>query len=81
SLEPELVSNYIDTLIGHGVDVSATTHVHEDYEHAHLWWMGMLANNLSNIETPDERSRSLFEAMLTRLYTAALDVDSGRFCQ
>ena len=43
--------------------------------------MGMLANNLSNIETPDERSRGLFEAMLTRLYTAALDVDSGRFCQ
>lgn len=81
SLEPELVSNYIDTLIGHGVEASATAHVREDYEYAHLWWMGMLANNLSNIETPDERSRSLFEAMLTRLYTAALDVDSGRFCQ
>jgi hypothetical protein len=43
--------------------------------------MGMLANNLSNIETPDERSRSLFEAMLTRLYAAAIDVDSGRFCK
>ncbi len=81
SLESELVSVYIDTLIAHGVDASATEHVREDYEHAHLWWMGMLANNLSSIETPDDRSKSLFEAMLTRLYSAAVDADSGRFCR
>ena len=81
SMESELVSAYVDTLVGHGVDVSTTHHIRDDYEYAHLWWMGMLANNLSSIETPDERSKNLFETMLTRLYSAAVDVDSGRFCR
>ena len=61
------------------MDRGATGHVREDYQQAHLWWMGMLANNLSTIDTPDDESRNLFEAMLTRLYSAALDADSGRF--
>lgn len=79
TLEDELIRTYVDTLIGHGVEASETVAIREDYEQAHLWWMGMLANNLSNIETPDEESRQLFEAMLTRLYSAALDANSGRF--
>ena len=78
TLEDELIRTYVDTLIGHGVEPSETITIREDYEQAHLWWMGMLANNLSNIETPDEESRQLFEAMLTRLYSAALDANSGR---
>ena len=79
SLETELVHAYVDTLVKLGIDRSATQHIYEDYEQAHLWWMGMLANNLSTIETPDEESKRLFEAMLTRLYSAALDANSGRF--
>ena len=78
-LEEDLVRTYVETLVGHGVARSLTVSVREDYEQAHLWWMGMLANNLSNIETPDDESRQLFEAMLTRLYAAALDAHSGRF--
>ncbi len=79
TLEDELIRTYVDTLISHGVEPSETVTIREDYEQAHLWWMGMLANNLSNIETPDEESRQLFEAMLTRLYSAALDANSGRY--
>ena len=78
-LEEELIATYVATLIGHGVAISETISVREDYEQAHLWWMGMLANNLSNIDTPNDESRQLFEAMLTRLYAAALDAQSGRF--
>ncbi|MFT7649943.1 MAG: hypothetical protein ACI8Y4_004708 [Candidatus Poriferisodalaceae bacterium] len=77
--ETELVELYASTLRDRGVPRNATTHIQNDYEHAHLWWMGMLANNLSSIETPDERSSALFEAMLTRLYSAAIDGDCGRF--
>jgi len=79
SLESELIGAYVEKLVGLGVDRGATGHVREDYQQAHLWWMGMLANNLSTIDTPDDESRNLFEAMLTRLYSAALDADSGRF--
>jgi len=79
SLEEELLRTYVETLIGHGVALSDTDFIRQDYEQAHLWWMGMLANNLSNIETPDATSQQLFEAMLTRLYAAALDAQSGRF--
>ena len=78
-LEEDLIGTYVDTLVGHGVDASKTITIREDYEKAHLWWMGMLSNNLSNIETPDDESQRLFEAMLTRLFTAALDAQSGRF--
>ena len=78
-LEEDLIRTYVDTLVGHGVDASKTITIREDYEKAHLWWMGMLSNNLSNIETPDDESQRLFEAMLTRLFTAALDAQSGRF--
>ena len=77
--EAELVGLYVETLHRTGVDPSLTTTVREDYEHAHLWWMGMLGNNLSSIETPDERSAALFDAMLQRLYAAAGDADCGRF--
>jgi hypothetical protein len=79
ALEEELIGTYVETLIGHGVPPSETDLIPRDYEQAHLWWMGMLANNLSNIETPDAESQQLFEAMLTRLYAAALDAQSGRF--
>tara|TARA_Y100000590_G_C15574056_1_gene959729 strand:- start:566 stop:1099 length:534 start_codon:yes stop_codon:yes gene_type:complete len=79
SLEDELIDTYVETLVGLGVDRSATQHIRVDYEQAHLWWMGMLANNLSTIETPTPESKRLFEAMLTRLYAAALDANSGRF--
>ncbi len=77
--EADLVDLYVTTLHRSGVDQSATGHVADDYATAHLWWMGMLANNLSSIDTPDERSAALFDAMLTRLYAAALDGDSGRW--
>lgn len=77
--EDDLVATYTDTLIASGVAPDAVTHVRDDYENAHLWWMGMLCNNLSSIDTPDERSAALFDAMLTRLYAAAIDADSGRF--
>ena len=80
-LESELIQLYSDTLVDCGVSAAATKSVQDDYAKAHLWWMGMLANNLSSIETPDEVSRTLFEAMLTRLFTAALDADSGRFLE
>ena len=79
SLEDELIDAYVGTLTALGVDHSATKHIRTDYEQAHLWWMGMLANNLSTIETPSTESKMLFEAMLTRLYAAALDANSGRF--
>ncbi|MGY9075241.1 MAG: phosphotransferase [Acidimicrobiales bacterium] len=79
SHEDELVEVYVATLRSKGVEPDAVTHIRDDYEHAHLWWMGMLANNLSSIETPDERSAALFDAMLTRLYAAAIDGDCGRF--
>ena len=79
SLEDELIDTYGETLVGLGVDRSATQHIRVDYEQAHLWWMGMLANNLSTIETPTPESKRLFEVMLTRLYAAALDANSGRF--
>ena len=79
SLEDELIDTYVETLVGLGVDRSATQHIRVDYEQAHLWWMGMLANNLSTIETPTPESKRLFEVMLTRLYAAALDANSGRF--
>jgi len=75
--EDELIDLYCSALHDAGVGEEATHHVAEDYRTAHLWWMGMLANNLSSIETPDERSAALFDAMLTRLYAAALDGDSG----
>ena len=75
--ETELIELYSDTLHSRGVTAAETAHVRDDYCTAHLWWMGMLANNLSAIETPDDRSKALFEAMLTRLYAAALDADSG----
>ena len=76
-LEDDLIEQYCETLHAGGVDPTTTTHVSDDYRTAHLWWMGMLANNLSSIETPDERSAALFDAMLTRLYAAAVDGDSG----
>lgn len=76
-LERDLVELYRDTLHHNGVGSDTTGHVWDDYCTAHLWWMGMLANNLSSIETPDERSAALFDAMLTRLYAAAIDCDSG----
>ena len=79
SLEDELIDTYVETLVGLGVDRSAAQHIRVDYEQAHLWWMGMLANNLSTIETPTPESKRLFEVMLTRLYAAALDANSGRF--
>jgi hypothetical protein len=41
--------------------------------------MSMLANNLSSIETPDARSTALFDAILTRLYSAAIESECGRF--
>ena len=75
--EGDLVELYTATLHDAGVSSTDTGHIWDDYCTAHLWWMGMLANNLSSIETPDERSKALFEAMLTRLHTAAVDVDSG----
>jgi thiamine kinase-like enzyme len=75
--EQDLVATYIDTLHDRGVSPTHTGHVWDDYRTAHLWWIGMLANNLSSIDTPDERSKALFEAMLTRLHTAAVDVNSG----
>ncbi|MDG2111519.1 MAG: phosphotransferase, partial [Actinomycetota bacterium] len=79
--EGELVDLYTATLHGAGVSADQTGHVWDDYRTAHLWWMGMLANNLSSIETPDERSQALFDAMLTRLHTAAVDVDSGAWLE
>ncbi len=75
--ETDLIGLYRETLHAAGVAESATAHVADDYRTAHLWWMGMLANNLSSIDTPDERSAALFDAMLTRLYAAAIDGDSG----
>lgn len=71
--EDELVALYIETLHAEGVDPALTRRVGEQYRTTMLWWMGMLANNLSTIDPPDERGRQLFEAMLTRLWTAVSD--------
>ena len=77
--EDELIQLYVETLNRAGIPEAAFAEIKKDYEHAHLWWMSMLANNLSSIETPDARSTALFDAILTRLYSAAIDSECGRF--
>ena len=77
--ETELIRLYVETLNQEGISEVNFAEIKNDYEHAHLWWMSMLANNLSSIETPDPRSAALFDAILTRLYSAAIDAESGRF--
>ncbi|MEZ5281573.1 MAG: phosphotransferase [Acidimicrobiales bacterium] len=77
AMEDELCDLYIDTLLQLGVEPSQTAHVRDDYRSSMLWWMAMLANNLADMATPDRRSVDLFEAMLTRLHTAALDHELG----
>lgn len=77
--ESELIQLYVETLNQEGIHEAALVEIKNDYEHAHLWWMSMLANNLSSIETPDARSAALFDAILTRLYSAAMDSECGRF--
>ena len=77
--ETELIRLYVETLNQEGISEVTFAEIKNDYEHAHLWWMSMLANNLSSIETPDPRSAALFDAILTRLYSAAIDAESGRF--
>ena len=77
--ENELIQLYVETLNQAGIPEAAFAEIKKDYEHAHLWWMSMLANNLSSIETPDARSTALFDAILTRLYSAAIESECGRF--
>ena len=77
--ENELIQLYVETLNQAGISEISFAGIKKDYEHAHLWWMSMLANNLSSIETPDARSAALFDAMLSRLYSAAIDSECGRF--
>jgi aminoglycoside phosphotransferase (APT) family kinase protein len=72
-IEYELLERYVEGLHRHGVSQDQTAAVADQYRAALLWWMAMLANNLSTIEPPDERGRQLFDAMLTRLWTAAQD--------
>ncbi|MCP3935424.1 MAG: phosphotransferase [Actinomycetia bacterium] len=73
SIENELVDLYIAGLLDHGVSEAATIDVRADYRTSMLWWMAMLANNLADMETPDERSATLFSTMLERLHAAAID--------
>jgi aminoglycoside phosphotransferase (APT) family kinase protein len=72
-IEGELLERYLEGLHRRGVKRDQTGAVVDQYRAALLWWMAMLANNLSTIEPPDERGRQLFDAMLTRLWSAAED--------
>jgi aminoglycoside phosphotransferase (APT) family kinase protein len=78
-IEGELLDRYVGGLHRRGVAVDQTAEVADQYRAALLWWMAMLANNLSTIEPPDERGRLLFDAMLTRLWTAAEDHEVDAF--
>jgi aminoglycoside phosphotransferase (APT) family kinase protein len=75
--EADLVARYQDGLHRHGVPRAQTASVPQVHRAAHLWWMAMLANNLSTIEPPTERGRVLFDTMLQRLWTAADDHEAG----
>ena len=77
STENDLLARYKDKLAEHGVDRSLLLHVEADYRTSMLWWMAMVGNNLSGVETKDERSHALFNTMLNRLHTAALDLESA----
>ncbi|HEC10494.1 MAG TPA: DUF1679 domain-containing protein [Acidimicrobiales bacterium] len=77
--EEHLLQRYLTALRVHDVPEDLLGHVVDDYCSSMLWWMGMLANNLSAIETPDARSVALFDAMLSRLHAAAIDLEAGRF--
>ncbi len=76
--EAELVATYLSTLEAAGVASGQLGAVERQYRESLLWWMAMLSNNLANIETPDANSAALFDAMLLRLHTAAVDHDLGR---
>jgi len=76
--EEDLVARYVDGLRRHGVTAADTAGVAHVHRSAHLWWMAMLANNLSTIDPPTERGRRLFWTMLERLWLAAQDHDAGR---
>jgi len=75
--EADLLARYADGLAGHGVAAADTATLARTYRTAHLWWMAMLANNLSTIEPPTARGRRLFLTMLERLWVAAADHEAG----
>ena len=75
--EGELLGLYRDELMRNGVDPRLLDNVETDYRSSMLWWMAMIGNNLSAVTTEDSRSRDLFRAMLTRLHTAALDLEAA----
>jgi len=79
AIEAGLLARYIEGLHRHGVDRAQTAEVADQYRAALLWWMAMLANNLSTIEPRDERGRQLFDTMLTRLWSAAEDHEIDSF--
>jgi hypothetical protein len=77
NVEQELINTYVEELAAHGVEPDLLRHVDTDYRGSMLWWMAMLGNNLANVEPTDARGAALFNTMLTRLHTAALDLDSA----
>jgi len=77
TIEQQMLVLYRDKLVENGVDESLLQHVEADYRTSMLWWMAMVGNNLAAVETDDPRSLALFESMLTRLHTAALDLEAA----
>lgn len=66
-LEDELLGIYADG-VGAGVD-----RIRQGYRSHLLWWMALYANNLSRIDPADPRGATLFDGMVDRTFTAALD--------
>ncbi len=75
SLTPDVRRDLEDELLGlyaAGVGVPLDD-VRRGYRAHLLWWMALYANNLSRIDPADPRGATLFDGMVTRTFTAALD--------
>ncbi|MEM9607465.1 MAG: oxidoreductase family protein [Actinomycetota bacterium] len=70
--EDELLHRYADGVARHGVALD-TDQLRADYAESFLWWSSMFANNLSTIDPPPGRGRDLFDSMVERAATAAVD--------
>jgi len=75
--EVDLLGRYCDRLAEHGLRISADQAM-ALHRKALMWWMAMLSNNLATIQPIDKRGRDLFNAIITRVFTAAVDLEVGR---
>ena len=76
--EGELVDRYLARVRDQGVAVDGGR-FRRDYAESFLWWAAMFANNLSAIDTDDERTRTLFDSMIERTHVAIDDHEPEPF--